>query len=209
MGAMFIGKSARIFHVQDSDVTYEQRRRAKVINFGILYGMGVNALQQGLGTSRAEAQEFYNQYFSAFPRLAAYLNETKADASRTGYTETFFGRRRQLDGIRSPIPYVRAAAERMALNAPIQGTQADVVKLAMVEISKWIQEEKLEAECHLLLQVHDELVFEVAKVKVESCAKRICEIMESVVPEEKRRGIPFSAEGKVGDNWGDMAELQL
>jgi DNA polymerase-1 len=201
--------AARIFRVPSQEVTYEMRRRAKVINFGILYGMGVNSLKESLGASRAEAQEFYDQYFAAFPRLSTYLEETKADAARRGYTETYFGRRRHFDGITSPIPYVRAAAERMAINAPIQGTQADVVKLAMVEIAQWISKENLQEDVHMLMQVHDELVFEITASKVPKCATRIKDIMENVLPEQKRKGIPFKTEGKSGDNWGDMQELSV
>ncbi|HWB33748.1 MAG TPA: DNA polymerase [Candidatus Paceibacterota bacterium] len=201
--------AARVFHVRMEDVSYEQRRRAKVINFGILYGMGVTSLQQSLGTTRAEAQEFYNQYFAAFPRLAAYLDEAKAFASTNGYISTYFGRRRYLDGIKSPIPYIRAAAERMAINAPMQGTQADIVKLAMVRIVDYLKAQNFHDGAHMLLQVHDELVFEVADDKVAALAPKIKEIMENVVPESERRGIPFLAEGKVGKNWGQMEKLKL
>ncbi len=201
--------AARVFHVEDAEVSYEQRRRAKVINFGILYGMGVTSLQQALGTNRKEAQEFYDQYFAAFPRLASYLDETKAAAAKQGYTETFFGRRRYFEGITSSIPYVKAAAERMAVNAPIQGTQADIVKLAMVEIGSWLQKEQLEEDIYPLLQVHDELVFEMKDDAVKKYALKIKEIMESVVSEEERDGIPYKAEGKRGPNWGAMEELPL
>lgn len=205
--------AARVFHVKEEDVTPEMRRRAKVINFGILYGMGVTSLQQALGTKRGEAQEFYDQYFAAFPRLAAYIKEVQHDAARLGYTRTYFGRRRYLDGIRSPIPYVRAAAERMAINAPIQGTQADIVKLAMIGIDTFLEQDGLargtaKGRCgHLLLQVHDELVFEIEDKGVEACLNKIREIMEGVVPEKDRRGIPFSAEGKLGKNWGEMKKI--
>ena len=199
--------ASRVFHVRPEDVSYDQRRRAKVINFGILYGMGVNALQQSLGTTRAEAQEFYNQYFNAFPRLAAYIDEIKASAAQLGYTKTYFGRRRYFDGIKSPIPYVRAAAERMAVNAPMQGTQADIVKLAMVQITNYFKEQNINDDAHLLLQVHDELVFEIEKSRVKELAPKIKEMMEHIVPAEERRGIPFLAEGKVGKNWGEMEKL--
>jgi len=198
--------AARVFGVKDSEVTYEQRRRAKVINFGILYGMGVTSLQQALGTSRKEAQAFYDEYFAAFPRLAAYVDEVTADAARQGYTQTFFGRRRYLDGIRSPIPYVRAAAERMAVNAPIQGTQADLVKLAMIRIHGLFEEEA-KGRAYQLLQVHDELVFEIEKPLVKTLAPKIKAIMEECVSEKDRRGIPFIAEGKAGPDWGHMQEL--
>ncbi len=199
--------ATRVFGVRAEDVSYEQRRRAKVINFGILYGMGVTALRESLGTTRGEAQEFYTQYFEAFPRLATYLSEVKQDAARLGYTQTYFGRRRYVEGITSAIPFVRAAAERAAINAPVQGTAADMLKLAMVEIGQWIEKEKLGKDVHLLLQVHDELVFEIVEARVGEYAPHIKKIMESVLPEKERNGIPFSAEGKVGVNWGEMKSL--
>jgi DNA polymerase-1 len=192
--------AARVFGTKGDTVSYEQRRRAKVINFGILYGMGVSALQQSLGTSRKEAQEFYDQYFAAFPRLKEFLEEVKADAHRIGYTQTLFGRRRYMEGIDSSIPYVRAAAERMAINAPLQGTSADLIKLAMVQLDK-------EFPGTLLLQVHDELVFEMPEGEVAACAPRIRQIMEDVMPKDKSRGVPVVVEGKVGENWGEMKQL--
>ena len=198
--------AARVFHVREGDVTYEMRRRAKVINFGILYGMGVNALRESLGTSRGEAQEFYDQYFAAFPRLAQYIEESKGDASRLGYTETFFGRRRYLDGIHSSIPYVRASAERMAINAPIQGTQADIVKLAMIKIDELFEKEA-KGKAWLMLQVHDELVIEVEEGMVQKLAPKVQEIMESVIPLKDTHGISLKAEGKIGKNWGEMKPL--
>ncbi|MBP7770782.1 MAG: hypothetical protein KA066_02630, partial [Candidatus Pacebacteria bacterium] len=194
--------AARVFHVAPQDVAYEQRRRAKIINFGLLYGMGVNALQQGLGTSRGEAQEFFDQYLSAFPKLAGYIEATKALASKQGYTETMFGRRRYLDGIKSPIPYVRAAAERMAINAPMQGSQADIIKLAMIEVGKILND-----DAYMLLQVHDELVFEIKKDKVAEFAPKIKKIMEDALPEDKRMGVPIVADGKQGPNWGEMKKI--
>lgn len=194
----------RVFGVSAPEVTYEQRRRAKVINFGILYGMGVNALRDALGTTRGEAQEFYDQYFAAFPTLAQYLENTKADAARLGYTTTHFGRRRYFAGIQSPIPYVRASAERMAINAPVQGTAADMLKLAMVELSRVIQQAGLEDDARLLLQVHDELVLEVKKDVVDDVVKKIKDSMEHVLTVQEAKGIPFPVEGKRGPNWGDM-----
>lgn len=201
--------ATRVFHVKPEDVSYEQRRRAKVINFGIIYGMGVNALRESLGTTRGEAQEFYDQYFAAFPRLTAFLNEIKADATRTGYTQTHFGRIRYFEGLKSPIPYIKAAAERAAVNAPFQGTAADLLKLAMVEIGAWVEKEKLGDDVHMLLQVHDELVFEIKKSDVESAAKQIKKIMEGVMSEKESGGIPFLAEGKIGNNWGEMKSLKV
>jgi DNA polymerase-1 len=152
--------AARVFGVAPEAVDREMRRRAKIINFGVLYGMGVNALKAQLGTSTAEAHEFHDEYFNTFTRLAQYLEEVRGFARKHGYTETIFGRRRDFSGIRSALPFVRAQAERMAINAPIQGGEADIVKLAMVRINAMLEKEMTE-DVHLLLQVHDELVFEV------------------------------------------------
>jgi DNA polymerase-1 len=126
-----------------------------------------------------------------------------------GYTETYFGRRRYFDGIKSPIPFIRAAAERMAINAPMQGTQADIVKLAMVKIEDMLKEEGAHDGAHMLLQVHDELVFEIEDAKVKKLAPKIKEIMENIIPVKDARGIPFLAEGKVGENWGEMEKLKI
>src|SRR3989344_2651437 len=137
------------------------RRRAKVINFGILYGMGVNALRAQLSSTTAEAHQFLDDYFHTFTTLAEYLEKTKGFARKHGYTETLFGRRRQFPEMKSPLPYVRAQAERMAINAPLQGTQADIIKLAMVKIDDDLCAQGVREDAHLLLQVHDELVYEI------------------------------------------------
>lgn len=196
--------AARVFHVEPEAVTYEMRRRAKVINFGILYGMGVTSLQQALGTKRVEAQDFYDQYFAAFPRLSAFMDETIANAAKSGYTETYFGRRRYFEGIKSSIPFVKAAAERMALNAPFQGTAADLFKIAMLRVDEYLQKDK---RGYLMLQVHDELVFEIEEKAVQEVSNKLKELMEGVIPEKERKGIPILVEGEMGDNWGEMTEL--
>ncbi len=196
--------ASRIFHVKSQDVTYEMRRRAKVINFGILYGMGVNSLTAALGTKRAEAQDFYDQYFAAFPRLSAYMDETIVKASKLGYTETLFGRRRYFDGIKSQIPFVKAAAERMALNAPFQGTAADLFKIAMLRVDEYLQKDK---RGYLLLQVHDELVFEIEEDSVAEIAPKLKEIMEGVILEKERNGIPIVVHGEAGKNWCEMKNI--
>jgi DNA polymerase-1 len=180
------------------------RRRAKVINFGILYGMGVNALKAQLGTSTSEAHQFYDDYFFTFKRLSEYLEEVRGFARKHGYTETLFGRRREFSGMKSPLPYVRAQAERMAINAPIQGTEADIIKLAMVRIDEFLTEEGVREESHLILQVHDELVYEVREDRVASLAESIREIMESVLEGFETHGVPIIAEPKAGMNWGAM-----
>lgn len=200
------GVAARVFNVPLSDITPDMRRQAKVINFGILYGMGVNALKANLGegTSRAEAQEFFNAYFNTFTRLAEYLEETKAFARANGYTETFFGRRRYFPGMNSSAPFIRAQAERMAINAPVQGTSADIIRIAMVRIAEYIQKEKLEDTVHLMLQVHDELIFEVKTPEASLIVPKLKKIMEEVLPLEETSGVPMCAEVKIGMNWDTM-----
>jgi DNA polymerase-1 len=196
--------AAMVFGVKPEDVDLEMRRRAKVINFGILYGMGVNALKAQLGVSQAEARKFLDDYFDTFTTLTEYLEKTKGFARKHGYTETLFGRRRQFPEIKSPLPYVRAQAERMAINAPMQGTQADIIKLAMVQIDKELTTKKLRDDTHLLLQVHDELVYEVRKEKVEEAGTLIKNIMESVVSEKETNGVPIIASLKTGPSWGEL-----
>ncbi|MDE1975497.1 MAG: hypothetical protein KGI49_03255 [Patescibacteria group bacterium] len=201
--------AARVFGVSADDVTPEMRRRAKVINFGIIYGMGVLALKQNLGTTREEAQRFLDDYFRAFSGLAAYLDRVKVETARRGYTETFFGRRRYFEGIHSKIPYIRAAAERMAINAPIQGTEADVIKLAMIHVDGFVREEGLGDDVFPLLQIHDELVYEIRadgkeKMPVDKVTATIEDIMQSVVSREKTRGIVLEAKASVGDDWGEL-----
>jgi DNA polymerase-1 len=155
--------ASSMFHVPFAEVTNDMRRKAKVINFGILYGMGITALQKNLGTTRAEAQTFYNSYFEAFPKIRQYLESTKEYAKEHGYTETAFGRRRYFPGITASAPFLRAIAERMATNAPIQGTNADIVKIAIKLIDEDLRAAKLIDKVHLILQIHDELVYEVAE----------------------------------------------
>jgi DNA polymerase-1 len=196
--------AAAVFKVPPEKVDAEMRRRAKVINFGIIYGMGVLALKQNLGTSRDEAQKFYNDYFAEFSTLATYLDEVKAETARKGYTETFFGRRRYFEGINSKIPYIKAQAERMAINAPIQGTEADVIKIAMVRVQEWIKKEGLEQDVYPLLQVHDELIYEIKKDKADTAIKQIEKIMESVMDPKDSKGVILEAKGHTGANWGEL-----
>ncbi|MGE5540855.1 MAG: DNA polymerase [Bacillota bacterium] len=201
--------AAAVFNVAPENVDPEMRRRAKIINFGILYGMGVNALKTQLGTSQAEAHAFYDDYFATFTTLASYLESTKGFARKNGFTETLFGRRRQFPEMKSPLPYVRAQAERMAINAPIQGTQSDIIKLAMVAIDELLAKEGVRHRIHLLLQVHDELVYEIPEELLKEYCTKIRDIMESVLPEEERHGVPIIAEMKSGRSWGDAQPLVL
>ncbi|MBP9763378.1 MAG: hypothetical protein KBD10_01365 [Candidatus Pacebacteria bacterium] len=196
-----------VFEVPENEITKLMRVKAKTINFGILYGMGVVALQKNLKTDRKEAQKFYDDYFETFTTLANYLEETKANARITGYTETLFGRRRYFEGIKSSLPFIRSQAERMAINAPIQGTLADIVKLAMVAVSKWIDAHKMRGKIDLLLQIHDELIFEIDEDEIEKIAPEIKKIMENVLTEEQKKGVPIIVEGSVGKSWGEMKGL--
>ena len=201
------GVAMHIFKVPKDLVDKSMRTRAKTINFGILYGMGVNALKTNLGVERKEAQEFYDKYFQTFAGLATYLDKIKAEAGQKGYTETLFGRRRYFEGLKSPLPYVRAQAERMAINAPIQGTQADLIKIAMKRIDEYIKSEKHEDDIRLILQVHDELVYEVKDSLVNEAVKLFKQLMETVLPEDKTFSVPIIAEVSAGDNWGEMRHI--
>lgn len=199
--------ASRVFGVNEEDVTHDMRRKAKVINFGILYGMGVTALQQNLGTTRKEAQEFYNGYFESFPSIAGYMEETQNFAKEHGYSQTLFGRRRYFKELRSPLPHIRAAAERQAGNAPIQGTAADCIKIAIKNAHKALEEKGLLADTHLILQVHDELVYEVKNEKVEEVKETVCSVMENVIPEEflkEKKAVPLEVHVGVGQNWGEL-----
>ena len=206
-GDVHAAVAAQVFNVPPEMVDSEMRRQAKVINFGILYGMGVNALRENLGTDRTQAQHFYNEYFKNFSGLASYLEHVKREAERKGYTETLFGRRRYFEGIRSTIPYIKASAERMAINAPIQGTQADIIKIAMVHIDTLLSERGKEDGAHLLLQVHDELVYEVLKGEVDALIPLLRSTMESVLSEEETNGVPILVAVSKGKNWGEMEKL--
>ena len=204
--------AADVFGVPADKVDYEMRRRAKVINFGILYGMGVNALKANLSdgggsVTRDEAAAFLKAYFDNFSGLAQYIEKTKAEAARLGYTETLFGRRRYFGGFSSPLPQMRAQAERMAMNAPMQGTQSDIIKLAMVAADKAMAEKGWHEKVRLILQVHDELVYEVEEKIADEAAKLIRHTMETVVPSSKLSGVPIVAEASIGKNWGMMKKL--
>lgn len=203
------GVAVRVFGVSKDEVTREMRRQAKIINFGILYGMGVNALRANLGgeTTRAEAQEFLNAYFNTFTRLAEYLEETKAFVRANGYTLTYFGRRRHFPGINSGAPFIRAQAERMAINAPVQGTSADIIRVAMVRIHTFLKKEKLTKDVHMMLQVHDELVFEIKDNLVKKIVPKLKKFMEETLSLEETKQVPLIVDVKVGENWKEMKTI--
>ncbi len=199
--------ASRVFRVAPDAVNKEMRRRAKVINFGIVYGMGVNALKTNLGSTREEAQAFYDQYFITFPTIAAYFEKVKKDATKKGYTETLFGRRRQFSNLRSRIPFMKAMAERMAMNAPLQGTAADFVKIAMRDVDSALHKEKLTDDVALILQVHDELIFEITdKKEIIAHAKQlIARVMENVAQGTPGAGVPLVVDIAEGKRWGSLS----
>jgi DNA polymerase I len=199
--------ASEVFRVNESEVTKEMRRQAKVINFGILYGMGVTALQANLGTDRKTAQEFLNAYFEKFDGLAKYLEKSKQEASELGYTKTFFGRRRYFEGIKSKIPFIRASAERMAINAPIQGTSADIIKIAMKKIDDYLTHGDNSKNANLIMQIHDELIYEVDESFVSDFSKNAKDIMENTIDKKGILDVPIVVNVSVGDNWGEMEGL--
>ncbi len=194
------GTAARVFHVKEEDVTPLMRRHAKAINFGILYGMGVTALKEGMGVERKEAQEFYDQYKATFTRLMEYLEEVKVYASRHGHTLTLLGRRREVPLLKSPLPFLRAQGERIAINAPIQGTSADILKLAMIDADNYITNNHLEDKVKLLLQIHDELVFELDDDVKDNVVKDISAILEKVLSSRNLSTLPLVVSSAVGPN---------
>ncbi|KKQ35899.1 MAG: polymerase protein [Candidatus Nomurabacteria bacterium GW2011_GWB1_37_5] len=194
------GVASFVFGVPQDKVTGEMRRKAKTINFGIIYGMGVNALKASLGCSREEAQIFYNNYFEKFPKVKNYFDKIKQEAEKKGYTKTLFGRRRYFPALKSKLPFLKAGAERMAMNAPLQGTAADIIKIAMKKIDEEIKKNNLEGKFSLLLQVHDELIFEAEESVALEGANLIKRVMENAV--ESR--IIFGANAYIGDNWAEL-----
>jgi DNA polymerase-1 len=205
-GDVHAAVASHVFKVPVHEVDKEMRRRAKVINFGILYGMGVNALRQnlGAGVSRDEAAAFLAQYFETYSGLSQYLERVKDDAARLGYTETYFGRRRQFGGFASSLPYIRAQAERMAINAPIQGTSADIIKKAMVHVGELFSS-TFAGKAELILQVHDELVCEVDESVVKEVGNEVKRIMEQVVRGEEF-GVPLLVEAAYGASWNQLTK---
>lgn len=197
--------ASKVFNVPEKEVTSDMRRKAKTINFGMLYGMGVSALAQGMGVTRTEAQEFWDAYRIELPRLTKYLEEVIARARKDKYTQTLFGRKRFFKNINSPIPMIKAMNERMAINAPIQGTAADVIKKAMIDCDDFLKKNKLQDDCKLVLQVHDEIIFEVADSQVSFVEKSIKTVMEAVIPKEflgTYKNVPLEVNVSSGINWG-------
>ncbi|MFL6627944.1 MAG: DNA polymerase I [Vitreoscilla sp.] len=189
--------AAEVFNLASEEVTNEQRRYAKTINFGLIYGMGAYGLSQSLGIEQKAAKSYIERYFSRFAGVKRYMDETRADAAEKGYVETLFGRRIELPDIRAGSGPLRAGAERQAINAPMQGTAADLIKLAMLAVQKALDEQG--KGTRMVMQVHDELVFEVPEAEVEWVKSEIPRLMAGVA----QLSVPLVAEVGVGPNWDE------
>lgn len=189
--------ASEIFHLGISDITEELRRQAKVINFGLIYGMSDFGLAKQLKISRKEANIYMDIYFSKFPKVLAFMEDTRKNAAVKGYVETMFGRRLYLPEINSKNILHKKAAERAAINAPMQGAQADLIKIAMVQINSWLKAHH--ADVFMLMQVHDELVFEVPNSKIDVIRENIARIMSNVAV----LSVDLKVEIGVGNNWAE------
>jgi DNA polymerase-1 len=189
--------AAEVFEVAHDAVSGEQRRAAKAINFGLIYGMSAFGLARQLGIERAAAQDYVGRYFGRYPGVRDYMERTRAQARELGYVETVFGRRLYLPDIRSRDRNLQQYAERSAINAPMQGTAADIIKRAMIRVQDWLTETK--APAHLVLQVHDELVLEVAEASLEKVRKKLVELMCGAA----ELAVALKVETGAGANWDD------
>jgi len=187
--------AAEVFGVPLENVTKDERRTAKVINFGLIYGMSAFGLAQNLNLERATAQAYIESYFTRYPGVKKFMDETREKARRDGYVETVFGRRLRLPEIQSGSPARRQAAERAAINAPMQGTAADLIKLAMIAVQKWLDAEELATK--LIMQVHDELVLEVPENELAEVKEKVRNLMQGVA----KLDVELIVDVGVGDNW--------
>ncbi|MBW6440713.1 DNA polymerase I [Patescibacteria group bacterium] len=207
--------AAEVNQVSLDEVTAEMRRAAKALNFGIIYGMSTFGFARSAGIENDKAKEFIKNYMEKFSGVAKYIEKSKEDARKNGYAETIWGRRRYLPEINSSNGLIRSSAERMAINMPIQGAAADIMKIAMLKIDNWVSEYNLKNPdaIKLLLQVHDELIFSIKEENIIEATKKICEIMESSHLELDGKKIdfpvPIVVDVKAGDNWEEMSYLNF
>jgi DNA polymerase-1 len=210
----------KMFKKEETEITKDDRNAAKAMNFGILYGMGVTSIKNTLKVERNVAQAFYDSYTLVLPSLVKYLKDTIQYARDMGYTETLYGRRRKIPELFSNIPMIRASGERFAMNAPIQGTNADIIKLAMSDFKKvcvergWCEEfdaktrEKISPKVAFILQIHDEIIYEVDEDIKDEVGAELKKVMENVlerhIPKHKYLPVPIVANVKFGQNWGKM-----
>jgi len=187
--------AAEIFSVDLEEVTDEQRRHAKAVNFGLIYGMSAFGLAKQIGVERKQAQSYIDQYFAQYPGVKEYMESTREFAREHGYVETVFGRRLYLPDIKASNHNVRQYAERTAINAPMQGTAADIIKRAMINVDQWIGLDNDDVK--MVMQVHDELVFEVDELKLDQVTQTICQIMQDVA----QLSVPLVVDAGNGENW--------
>jgi len=187
--------AAEVFGIEKDKVESEQRRFAKVINFGLIYGMSAFGLAQNLNIERSAAQNYIERYFARYPGVRQYMDDTRELAKEKGYVETYFGRRLWVPEINSPNGTRRAGAERAAINAPMQGTAADLIKLAMIEVHNWLMSANLKSK--LIMQVHDELILEVPEAELEAVKQKLPALMQNVATLD----VPLLAEVGVSNNW--------
>ncbi|WP_067094576.1 DNA polymerase I [Marinomonas atlantica] len=189
--------AAEVFDTTAEEVTTEQRRRAKAINFGLIYGMSAFGLAKQLGIGRPEAQKYVQRYFERYPGVRTYMDNTRENAKEQGYVETIFGRRLYLPEIKAKNAMMRQAAERTAINAPMQGSAADIIKRAMINMHQWLADTDLDVK--MIMQVHDELIFEVAEKDLDPAQEKIVEIMQN----SSEIDVPLLVEAGVGNNWDE------
>ena len=187
-----------MFEVPINDVTSDMRRIAKVLNFGVIYGLSPHGISQQTGFTREEGSEFIKTYFSKYPGISSYLEQVKNDTRNNQYVETLLGRRRYIPEIHSSNFNVRSGAERMAINMPIQGTAADIMKIAMINVHNQLQTQNMTSK--MLLQVHDELIFEVPVQEKQHLQQLVYEEMSSAMALD----VTLKVEGKWGETWGEM-----
>jgi DNA polymerase-1 len=184
-----------IFKVKESEVTSAMRRQAKAVNFGILYGISSFGLSENLDVDVTDAKLFIDKYLQTYPGVRKYMDEVIKKAHEDGYAETIMGRKRVIEELKNKNYMIRSSGERMALNTPIQGSNADIIKKAMVEIYNKFNELKLKSK--LILQVHDELIFDVVKEEKKKVEELVVDIMENCC----KLDVPIKAEASFGDNW--------
>jgi DNA polymerase-1 len=187
--------AAEVFELGLDEVSADQRRSAKAINFGLMYGMSAFGLAKQLGISRGQAQEYVDLYFDRYPGVKAYMDDIRKTAREQGFVETVFGRRLYLPEINARNANLRQYAERTAINAPMQGTAADIIKRAMIDVQAWLDES--EAKGRMIMQVHDELVFEVAQDSIDPFEEQIIGIMSAAAD----LSVPLRVEAGRGINW--------
>jgi DNA polymerase-1 len=192
--------ASEVFGVAPDQVTKDMRRQAKALNFGIIYGMGVLGFARSAGVDRAQAKKFIQSYFERFSGVAAYMERRKQETARTGITQNLLGRKRPLPHINGTMPQLVAQAERIAVNHPIQSTGADIMKKAMIAIDSYLARMNLSSQVRLLLQVHDELVFEVEQSLVASVTPALIDLMEHT----HTLSVPLVADAKQGTSWASM-----